>query len=343
LAFRGGGGDRQGGGQVDLVAVWSGEARRGRCGVRQRPLTQTVPAPAASAPAVATGARTDPATGVREVASFFGRGRDRLFGCRYLPPGEVAGGVVICCPLQAELLRNYRREVVLARRLAAQGIAVQRFHYRGSGHSDGETSAATFDTMLEDAQAAGDHLEEELGGRPLAFMGARFGGLVAAGAAEARGSHLTLWEPVVDPARYFEEVLRFRLMHDMKRHPLEETTNDALRDELHRTGSVDVLGHTLERSLHNSAVGRQLAGITPGGPTLIVQIGATRQLRREYASLADTWRRRGLHVNLQLVFEREAWWLSGDLWPVHETHAPTRKLVSLTVDWVVETLGARAP
>ncbi|MGH2806114.1 MAG: serine aminopeptidase domain-containing protein [Actinomycetota bacterium] len=267
-----------------------------------------------------------------------------MFGTLHLPADEPATGVVVCGPLQAELLRNYRREVLLARRLAATGIAVKRFHYRGSGHSDGATSAVTLQTMVDDALAAAAELERNGVGR-IAFMGTRWGAVVAARAAATRGAPLLMWEPVMQASRYFDEILRFRLMREINEDPTSSLVQQDLIDELHLTGNVDVLGHTLELSLFESAAGTSLAGLVDDStsPALLVQIGVGRSLRKEYVALAAGMRSRGADVTTEVVVDREAWWISGDRWPVHETHPPTEKLVDATVAWATAHLTAMEP
>ena len=282
----------------------------------------------------------DPRTGILEEATFFGSGPSKLFGCLHMPVGEPIGGLVTCCPFQAELLRNYRREVLLARHLAAHGIAVQRFHYRGSGHSDGDTADATFETMREDALVAAEHLGRRTGASSIAFMGTRWGGLAAAAATAENGGHLALWEPILDTQRYFDEVLRFRLMYEMKEDPSTTLSDAALLEEMHRTGSVDVLGHTLELRLYESALGRTLSDAVGDrtSSALLVQISLGRGLRKDYAAVAESWRKRGLAVETHVIPDRETWWISGDLWQIHETHAATRRLIEVTGDWAVRRL-----
>ncbi len=92
-------------------------------------------------------------------------------------------GVLVCSPLHAEMQRNYRREVLLSRRLASAGAAVERFHYRGTGNSAGEPGRLALDTMIEDGIAAVHHLQQRVGGVPLVVLGTRVGGLVAAAVA----------------------------------------------------------------------------------------------------------------------------------------------------------------
>jgi hypothetical protein len=284
--------------------------------------------------------RLDVERGVREEASFFGVPGARLFGTLYTPLAGARAGVVICCPIQAELLRNYRREVLLARTLAEHGVAVQRFHYRGSGHSDGDVAEATLETMIEDALLAADNLAGRGGVKVTAFFGTRLGGLVAGAAAGRRGGPLALWEPVTDAGRYIDEILRFRLMYGLQRG-LPERTAAELREELRREGSVDVFGDPVARALDDGDVDttlREAAG-TGAQAVLLVQVAMSRTLRRDYRELAASWRERGRDVETHLVTDREAWWVSGDLWPIHENHGPTTRLVDLTRRWALRILG----
>ena len=287
---------------------------------------------------VARATRTDEGAAFREECSFFGPRRHRCFSVLHLPLGPAAGGVVICSPYQAELLCNYRREVIQARHLATAGLAVHRFHYRGSGHSDGGTSDTTFEMMLEDAEAAATVLRERAGVDRVAFLGTRWGGLVAGEAAKRSSAPLVLWEPVSDPDRYAEEILRFKLTHTMKGER-GGPTEDSLVSELRRTGSVDVLGHTLELRMLESAHDRSLTDLRGVPSVLLAQVGVTRSLRREYRELADGWRADGVHVETLVVPDREIWWLSGDRWPVHERHEPTIRLIGATTRWLVNRTG----
>ena len=110
-----------------------------------------------------------------------------LFGCLHIPAGEVRGGLVICSPILADFGANYQREVNLARHLAADGVAVQRFHPRGTGHSDGDAADLTLQSLIDDATQAFAHLRDRLPGRTIAVLGTRFSALVATRVAGARG------------------------------------------------------------------------------------------------------------------------------------------------------------
>src|SRR5262249_37166411 len=153
----------------------------------------------------------DGKTGTTEEVAFIPSGTGQLFGVMHLPAGTPAAAVVIASPLHEEMVKNYRPEVLLARALAARGIAAQRFHYRGFGHSDGDPADTTFDSMLDDLAAAASHLSARTGLERVMYVGTRLGGLVASFANTNRDP-IVLWEPVANSERYFRDIGRFGLM-----------------------------------------------------------------------------------------------------------------------------------
>lgn len=269
----------------------------------------------------------DPATGIVEEAGFADVNGDRLFTVRHLPPDAAVAGLVMCCPIFAEFEKNYRREVPLARSLASAGIAVQRFHYRGTGHSD--DAAMTFDTMRQDALVAARSLLERTNVTGIGVMGTRLGGLVAAGAAgEFPGAPLALWDPVVAPDRYFREVIRYRRVLEMRQG--RETDAGDFREELRRNGAAEVVGYQLRRELYESMVARNL--LRELGPVaravLLVQFGQPqRPLRAEYRQLRDELTGVGLEIDTAIAPLDEAW-LFATQWQ------PPERLLTLTAEWL---------
>jgi pimeloyl-ACP methyl ester carboxylesterase len=285
----------------------------------------------------ATAIHVDDAAGIREEARFFGAAGARLHGCLHAPlRREPAGGVVLCCSILAELQESYRLEVLLARTLARRGIAVQRFHYRGCGHSDGSSGDITFDTMRADALAAAERLAEQTQLRRPAFMGLRLGGLVAASAARAiAGAPLVLWAPTFTAERYFRDAIRARMIHQMRSggggRGSAETPDGA--------GLLDVFGYPIHPALRESAAGRTLRGELGErpGPVLLVQLDGKGEADPAYVELAGRLTEHGVPVDLQVVPEQPAWWFSGG------TDAALARLGDGTADWLLPRLeGARA-
>jgi pimeloyl-ACP methyl ester carboxylesterase len=276
-----------------------------------------------SRPAVAR--RIDSALGVAEEVEFFGAPQ-RLFGCRHLPVDRPAGGLglVVCSPVLCDFGANYRREVALARRLAAAGVPVLRYHPRGCGHSDGARVDLTLATLVADVGTALAHAEERLGVTRLAVLATRFAALAAAAALRDRpGVPLALWEPVTKPGSYFREGLRARAVHRLSAAgPAEEP-----EAELARQGYLDLLGIPVGRALYETPAEHTLAaelGEAPR-PLLLVQLEDTAGLRREYHAVVDA---RG-DVTAGLCPCDESWWF------IPDRAAPGDEAVAVTSEWVL--------
>ncbi len=285
----------------------------------------------------------DPSSGSREVARFFGEGADRLFGVSHLPTRPVSTALVICSPLHAELARNYRREVVLARTLAARGVAVQRFHYRGAGNSDGHAEEVSFSSMVADARLAAELVTRESEVHNLAFLGVRLGGLVAAAAAaETGGAGLALWEPAVEGSQWFRDVFRARLIGELKQVDAPRRSRSEMLDELRQQGHVDVLGYLIGRALYDSLADRRLEPQADAIPPRMLLVEMTRapRLRDEYAALVDRWRRAGSPVESHVLGYQEAWWFAGTAVDADSRHEMSTRLIELTAKWVVGSVSA---
>ena len=289
--------------------------------------------------------RVDPRTGAREVVRFFGPDRLKMFGCMHLPAGQPVGGVVICSSIQAEFLKNLRREVLLGHALAQRGFAVVRWHYRGAGNSDGSSEDMTFETMCDDTAAAAGWLQDATGVDSLVFAGTRWGGLVAATVAGGHpGAPLALWEPAADSSRYFREVFRSRLIRELKEGSEEAASSTSLVDQLNESGSLDVLGYSIDKPLYDSAMGHTLAdGLGAGArPILLIQIGRNKALRGEYRKLVTRWQETGCAVSTHVVEEELAWWFAGEQWQPEERRPVAQRLITETVDWVVGQFAKEA-
>ncbi|MCA1703738.1 MAG: alpha/beta hydrolase, partial [Actinobacteria bacterium] len=237
----------------------------------------------------------------------------------HLPAGALIGGVVVCPSLFNDFQKNYRREVVLARSLSAHGIAVARFHYRGTGNSDGDPLDMSFESLCQDALAAAAHLRERTGLRKLAFLATRFGALVASSAAAttAEAFPLALLEPVIQADQFFADGLRIKLYIQGIRRTSQsagqstEPSVKALLNEMERTGWLDMVGYTCSRQLYRSSSGRTVQGELGNvpRPVLLAQLGADVPLRPVLQSTAATLSGRGFIVDVDRLGSREQWWL----------------------------------
>lgn len=275
--------------------------------------------------------------GGREDVEFFTDDDERLFGCTHLPQKRIIGGLIICSPLHAEFLHNYRKEVALARSLAAEGIVVQRFHYRGTGNSDGDAEALSLESMLQDASAAAGLLRRKTGIEHPAFLGTRLGALVAAAARGDSDAPLILWEPILDPAHYFADIFRVASVRELRagarRSGRHASSGRVSIETLEKNGSVDVLGYSIHRTLFRSLLGHELLNLL-GGRTchvLLTQLGHQTEMTPQYAKFVRDARSKGFSVEAHAVRADEHWWFSGN--PDHSV--PTLKAVAgVTTRWL---------
>jgi uncharacterized protein len=85
-----------------------------------------------------------------------------LYGIRSMPPSQAARGVLVIVGGPQYRAGSHRQFALMARELAAQGIPVFRFDYRGMGDSDG--IMRTFENVNDDIRAAVDHFFRQVPG-----------------------------------------------------------------------------------------------------------------------------------------------------------------------------------
>ncbi len=146
---------------------------------------------------------------------FFNTELKRLFGVYYEPATDQPAGspVLVCPPIGHEYVRTYNVVRKLCGRLSASGFAVLKFDYSGFGDSYGDGSNVDVAEWRENIRAAATELCRLAGETELTIVGLRFAAALAAGirleGAAARS--LVLWDPVVDGARYIEELQQLHL------------------------------------------------------------------------------------------------------------------------------------
>jgi exosortase A-associated hydrolase 2 len=241
-----------------------------------------------------------------ETPFFFSRDTARLFGLVHAPAPGVAVrplAFLFSHAFAEEKLWSHRVMVSLARELAARGHVVMRFDYMGAGDSSGATPDTSLDTHLADLQAAFEYL---ISNHPqvqrVGLLGLRFGATLAALFAEQAGEKypqlreapLVLWEPVMDGANYFQELLRSNLSTQLAVHGKVQENRDVLQARIRAGGKVNVDGYEIGRDLFESCARTDLLGPTPKshkGPVLIVQIapGAEAKPRDDLTALAASY------------------------------------------------------
>ncbi len=185
---------------------------------------------------------------------YFGHGDPQLFGVLHRSARLARLGLIFCQPYGEEITNSYARFARWAKHLAEQGMAVMRFHYRGTGESDGASWEFDFEAACADTKTAVAHLQELVPGAPICLFGYRFGATVAAQvAAQVKPDFLLLWAPVLNLSAYLRELLRLRLTKELIRQGdgQVEITRSEMIQRLEAGECVDVLGYELSPSFYH--------------------------------------------------------------------------------------------
>ena len=248
-----------------------------------------------------------------ETPLFFESAGRPLYGVYHPPALDRPGAPVLvqCHGLGVEQIALYRAEVLNARAAAAAGIPVFRYHARGHGDSAGDFSAVDFAGLVEDALSAAAEARRLARREHTAWLGVRFGGLVAARAvpADPTSRALALWEPAHRPPDYFRGQLRSMLFSQVAQGERPDATVDQLVERLERDGKVDVHGYYLHRRIVDSSRDEDLsqALATWSGPTLVVQIENRARLGPRTAALVAELEAHGARVTSSIVRDEPGW------------------------------------
>lgn len=204
------------------------------------------------------------------TAFYFGGHHTPLFGLYHAPQGlrARAAAVVICQPHGHEYIRCHRALRILGDLLARSGFAVLRFDYAGCGDSAGD---AAEDGDLEqwrlDVSAAVRECRALSGRDRIAAVGLRLGASLALLAAQAHETldSLVLWNPVLDGARYLDEVEN---LHDERRRRRFEAVPGGRTS----TGPVELLGFSYPPRLVGQLGALDLSGAAAPGVERILLV-----------------------------------------------------------------------
>lgn len=272
-----------------------------------------------------TGSWTHTSTGVTESAAFIPSTLGLVLVHSHQPAAPARPPVVICSSVYEELRTNYRREVLLARRLAANGVPVARFEYRGFGNSDDAPGAGpTFDSLRADLAAVTAYAEAFSPG-PVTTVGYRFGALLAA--ADGASGDLVLWEPAQAGREYLREMSRASHIAQVR------STPDAAPET---ASGHELLGWSVSDATYQSFAGVTYpADLAPGRRTLCVYVSRTPTLRGPIQVALDQWTAAGYDVERVHIAARRDPWFVPEQWEPQETEADTLAVVEAITSWVV--------
>jgi dipeptidyl aminopeptidase/acylaminoacyl peptidase len=155
-----------------------------------------------------------------------------MWGMFHLPASTgPRPAVLLLHGFTASRIESHRFYVHLARALAARGIAVARFDFRGSGDSEGEFQDMTVQGELSDAKAALYWLigQPDIDSSRVGVAGVSLGGMVAAlltGRNPNLVRGLALLAAIADPARFITGAQQRLSEQSGGQNPLEQLARD---------------------------------------------------------------------------------------------------------------------
>jgi exosortase A-associated hydrolase 1 len=274
-----------------------------------------------------------------ERALSFRCGDDALVGIASVPAAPCARGVLIVVGGPQYRVGSHRQFALLARHLAAHGIAAMRFDYRGMGDSDGEER--DFETIQDDIRAALDAFVDAVPGLADVVLwglcdGASAAAMYAPGDARVRG--LVLLNPWV---RTDDGVARTTLKH----HYRDRLRDPAFWRKLARgrfdyAGSLTSMLKLMRTAFAGRAAAQDGTAALPermrqglhafGGHTLLV-IGGADLTGREFCDVAGStpaWKR-------LLTAPRVSWHRIDDADHTFSRRAWRDQVAEWTREWVV--------
>lgn len=215
-----------------------------------------------------------------ESPFFFDLGSDRLFGFVHQSTGTARATIVMCHAFAEEKLWSHRVYVTFAREMTQHGYNVLRFDMRGEGDSGRDFEEMGIASRVEDTLRAIDVAQERFGGAPasaVVLLGHRLGGNIAAVAASRAGGRvkaLVAWDPVMDGADYFGQLLRSNMATQMATQGKVTRTRDALVKAILEGETVIADGYGLTSLLHRemSTLSWERAAALQELPALVVEV-----------------------------------------------------------------------
>lgn len=191
---------------------------------------------------------------MQELPFFFPNGDYNLFGVFHSPDSNrVDECIVLCHAFGEEKLWSHRVSVNFARAAVRKNIAVLRFDFMGHGDSDGQSEQATIGTYLSDIDAAlGEARRLCPNARTVGLLGVRFGGTLVTLYADAREFEgpIVLWEPVVNGAKYMQELLRINLGTQLATLGSVQKSRKQLVEEMRMGLDVNVDGYLISNTFY---------------------------------------------------------------------------------------------
>lgn len=135
---------------------------------------------------------------MKEENVIFENKGEKLSGVLHTPEEETKTAIILCHGFTGDKNESGNKFIKVAKKLSANGFAVLRFDFRGSGASDGQFADMTISGEADDLHAAIDFMQG-LGYEKIGVVGLSLGGAVCVLASDPRIKTMVLWAPSLSP------------------------------------------------------------------------------------------------------------------------------------------------
>jgi pimeloyl-ACP methyl ester carboxylesterase len=241
----------------------------------------------------------------------------------------------------------------LARALARAGHAALRFHTQGYGDSELPLESVSVVSHVGSAVDALRLVREETEVDSLGLVGARFGGAVAALAAErARPDALALIHPAVSGRRFLRSLIQRDLGAGLSLGDKADRSRDP-EGMMDRTGILEVEGFPVaaEAVQELERVDLETAMSSYQGRSFVLQVSRSNTPNSDMEGVVGRLRRIGSECTFDIVADRDAlrlglppWRLQGRGKKANVQADLMRKVIQRTAAWCSESVpGDRGP
>jgi hypothetical protein len=299
---------------------------------------------------------TDARLGVSERFVDLNLASGRTLGVLARPLGpERPVGWVVCHSFGTEQTDLQMTEVAAARRIAAGGFPVLRFHCQGYGDSEDLATPPSVASQVRDCTETVRRMPELAGVPHVGVLGARVGAMIAAITADReRLPYLVMVAPVVDGARYMREQVRSRVIAETVKRSADPTgsANADPRRTLEAGGMVSIKGWPLHGAVYRETSQLNLSSELRSfaGAAVVVQVTRNPSLDGRLGALGDRLRELGAKVEIEVVTDTAAphfgyeHFQSPDQEVLADSLAAVNAKVAASVtEWVQRVAGTEQP
>jgi exosortase A-associated hydrolase 2 len=233
---------------------------------------------------------------------------------RYRAPARSARhslNILVVPPFAEEMNKSRRMFTLLAEQLSEIGVGTAIVDLFGTGDSEGDFVEARYNTWRDDVITALRWLREK-SDVPLALLGLRFGGLLAADVIH-RGEfpieRSVLWQPTTNGEQLMTQFLRLRVAAAITGSDSAKVTTTALREQLKSERQLEVGGYMLSAELVAAVDALRLESLSP--PTSFrvnwVEVGSEAAVAPGSTKVCEAWRRRGALVDAVAITGSAFW------------------------------------